>query len=379
MPMAAPAPIRIMHVLGRMDHGGIEHWLLEVFARSDRDRFRHEVVVREPGRHALHDRLDHLGIPCTHCPGHPNPAAFGRAFLALLRRGPPVAAVHSHLDRFTGLVMLLARLGGVPVRIAHMHNDYAGDDRAAGWRRRAYMAAVRALVHRCATAGIGVGEGAADYLFGPRWRQDPRWRVMPCGIDPAPLRRRGADPALRRSLDLPEGAWVVGSVGRLAEQKNQAALVDCLPALLRLVPEAVLAIAGTGPLEEDLRARAARLGAAPALRLLGPRDDVPRLLTGAFDAFAFPSRFEGLGVAAIEAQAAGLPCLVSTAVPAAALVAAAAPGRLDPDAGAQAWAEGIAALRGRAVDHAAAWSAVAEGPLAIGRGVAELERLYAGG
>jgi glycosyltransferase involved in cell wall biosynthesis len=377
--MAAPAPIRIVHVLGRMDHGGIEHWLLEVFARFDRSRFRHEVVVREPGRHALHDRLDQLGVPCTHCPGHPNPAAFGRAFLALLRQGPAAAVVHSHLDRFTGLVMLFARLGGVPVRIAHMHNDYAGDDRAAGWRRRAYMAAVRGLVRRCATAGIGVGDGAADYLFGPRWRQDPRWRVMPCGIDPAPLSRRAADPGLRSALGLAEGAWVVGSVGRLAEQKNQMVLVEGLPALLRLVPQAVLAIAGTGPLEAQLRTRAAQLGVAPALRLLGPRDDVPHLLTGVFDAFAFPSRFEGLGVAAIEAQAAGLPCILSSAVPAAAWVPAAAAIGLDPDAGAQAWADGIASLRGRTVDHQAAWTAVADGPLAIGHGVAELERLYAGG
>ncbi len=335
------------------------------------------MVVREPGRHALVDALDALGVPVHYCPGHPHPLAFGRAFLRLLRTGPRFTAVHSHLDRFTGLIMLLARFGRVPVRIAHMHNDYSRDDQAGGWRACGYAGVVRGLVQQHATAGIGVSGAAADYLFGRGWPGDPRWRVLPCGIDPQPLRRRTPDPVLRAACGIPADAWVVGAVGRLAPQKNHALLIEALPHLRRLVPGVRLVIAGTGPLADSLRARATALGVADVLVLAGARDDIPALLTGVFDAFAFPSWFEGMPLAVVEAQAAGLPCVVSAAVPASAIVARTGVVRCAPDAAPVVWAAAIAGCRTAVTDHAAAWQGVADGPLAIGHGVRVLEELYA--
>ena len=365
-------PRRILHVVGRMDRGGIERWLVEVFRRSDRARFAHEVVVREDGQHAFFPELAALGIPIHFCPGHPNPWAFGKAFLRLLRQGPRVDVVHSHLDLFTGFIVFLARLAGVPVRIAHIHNDYSSVDRSAGWRKQTYVALIRWLVARCATQGLAVSEAAARYLYGAQWERHPRWRLLPPGIDLAPLRERRRDDRLRQELGIPLTAWVIGTTGRLVPQKNHALLIEALPAVRVRIPQAVLVIAGAGPLAPGLRARAEQLGLSSAVSLLGSREDVPHLLTGVFDAFVFPSMFEGLGLSIVEAQAAGLPCVISTAVPDLAVLPGSAAVRLPPTATPAVWAEAIAAMQTVSVDHASVWAACAAGPLAIDQGVAAL-------
>ena len=371
---AAPKlmPRRVLHVVGRMDRGGIERWLVEVFRRSDRGRFAHEVVVREDGQHAFFPELAALNIPIHYCPGHPDPVAFARSFVGLLRRRPAFDVVHSHLDLFTGFIIFLARFAGVPVRIAHIHNDYSLTDRTSGWRHRAYVAIMRWLVARFATQGLAVSAAAANYFFGARWQQKRHRQILAPGVDLAPLRRRTQDNLRREELGIPAAAWVIGTTGRLVPQKNQALLIEAMTSVRKQIPQAVLVIAGAGPLAPSLQARAAELGLTSAIRLLGSREDVPQLLTGVFDAFVFPSLFEGLGLSIVEAQAAGLPCVISTAVPDLAVIAGSSSQRISPDASPVAWAAAIVAMHEKTVDHAAVWATCAAGPLAIDHGVAAL-------
>ena len=298
--------------------------------------------------------------------------AFGRSFVGLLRRRPAFDVVHSHLDLFTGFIIFLARFAGVPVRIAHIHNDYSLTDRTAGWRHRAYVAIMRWLVARFATQGLAVSAAAANYFFGAQWQGQPRWRILPPGIDLAPLRQRTRDDLRRQQLGIPATAWVIGTTGRLVPQKNHALLIEALPAVRALIPHAVLVIAGTGPLMPILQTRVAELGLTSAVWLIGARDDVPQLLTGVFDAFVFPSLFEGLGLSIVEAQAAGLPCVISTAVPDLAVFDTASSQRLSPHAAPAAWAVAIAEMYDVQVDHATLWATCAAGPLAIDHGVAAL-------
>jgi glycosyltransferase involved in cell wall biosynthesis len=118
--------------------------------------------------------------------------------------------------------------------------------------------------------------------------------VIPLGIDLD--RFDGARPALP-----PDGPRV-GNVARLAPQKDHRTLIEAA----RLVPEAELVIVGSGELREELE----RAAEGVRVRFLGARDDVPELLAS-FDVFAFPSRFEGLCLAVIEAQAAGVPVVAT--------------------------------------------------------------------
>ena len=125
-----------------------------------------------------------------------------------------------------------------------------------------------------------------------------RTHVVPLGIDLA--RFRDGRPAL--------GGTIVGNVARLAEQKGHRDLVAAASQVLERRPDVRFVVAGEGELRDELEELAAPLG--DRFAFLGDRDDVPDLLAS-FDVFAFPSRFEGLCLAVIEAQAAGVPVVAT--------------------------------------------------------------------
>jgi glycosyltransferase involved in cell wall biosynthesis len=138
-------------------------------------------------------------------------------------------------------------------------------------------------------------------------------RVIVNGVDVDKIDRRVAGAGDKRAeLGLRAGDFVIGTAGRLVEQKAQKDLIAALPIVLRDVPAARVVIAGVGPLEQELRAQAAALGLADRVRLVGVRSDVVEVMS-VFDVFAFPSIYEGLGVVLLEAAVAGAP-IVATRV-----------------------------------------------------------------
>jgi glycosyltransferase involved in cell wall biosynthesis len=116
--------------------------------------------------------------------------------------------------------------------------------------------------------------------------------------------------ALRRALDLPTNRPLILGVGRLVEQKGFVTLIEAMPRVLAVQPDAQAILVGSGELQEALAARAEALGVSHAVRFLGRRDDVPRLLAAA-DIFCLPSLDEGLPLAIAEAMAAGLPVVAT--------------------------------------------------------------------
>ena len=147
------------------------------------------------------------------------------------------------------------------------------------------------------------------------WEEDSRCRLLHCGLDWRPF-EQALEPALvRRELGIPEGAWVVGHVGRMEEQKNHLSLIRLFAKIRAADPAAHLLLLGDGRLKASIVGLVASLNLNSFVTIAGVRSDVARLMRGAMDLFVFPSRYEGLGLAFIEAQAAGLPCVVSTAVP----------------------------------------------------------------
>lgn len=107
-----------------------------------------------------------------------------------------------------------------------------------------------------------------------------------------------------------EDKFVIGNVGRLQFQKNQLFLLDIFASVLKKKPEAILWMIGQGEDEDKIREKIQKLNLGTAVKMLGVRNDVPNLLQ-AMDVFVFPSVFEGLGIALLEAQATGLTCIAS--------------------------------------------------------------------
>lgn len=144
-------------------------------------------------------------------------------------------------------------------------------------------------------------------------RGAPRGRVSVVWNGRDARRYRSGDPTRPRTeLGLPADAPIVGTVGRLVERKGHHDLLGAWPTVLEHDPTARLVFVGDGPRRPALEAQAAELGCTDSVTFAGTRDDVPSLLA-LFDVFVFPSHYEGLPGALIEAMAAGLP-IVTTPV-----------------------------------------------------------------
>jgi glycosyltransferase involved in cell wall biosynthesis len=332
---------RALHVLGSLNPGGVERWLLDtVRLRGDSPwRFDFCLLGRERGAYA--PQIEALGCGVLHCPLAPR-ITFPARLFALLRR-ERYEVVHSHVHHFSGVVLAMARAAGVAVRAAHSHTC----EITPGMRlqRRLYRRVMQALLANSMTLGFACSERAAGFA-GEKLRS--RCRILPCGIDLHAFQRaRSGRPDLKRQLGVPDDAPVVGHVGRLATEKNQAFLLRVAARLISRVPRARLVIVGGGCLHRNLEAMVRRLGLQQRVVFSGPRDDVPELLSGAFDAFALPSLREGLPAVVLEAQAAGLPCVVSEQTPTEAVVLPELVERVALGRGTTAWADALARALGR--------------------------------
>jgi glycosyltransferase involved in cell wall biosynthesis len=368
-------PLRALHVVAHLDRGGIENWLVQLARRVDPARVRMEFLVQteRPGEHE--GALRHLGIRVLRCPSPRHPLRYARALLRLLEANGPYDIVHSHLFTWSGLVLRIAAKAGVPCRLAHSHTVAPAGNGVPPLLWPAYAALMRRWIRRYATCGLAASRAASEALFGPASRNHLRREVLPCGIDLDPFARPVDRASLRRQLGIAEQAIVVGHVGRFVASKNHAFLLEIARYLLAREPSSVLLLVGDGPLRGAVEAQARKV--SDRIVFAGSIGDVPAML-GAMDVFVFPSRFEGLGLAAVEAQAAGLPTVVADHLPRELEVVPPLVRRVSLDEPHAAWADvALRCARGpRPVEAHEALRLVAASPFNITRIAETLSRLY---
>lgn len=306
--------MRILHVIGGLNRGGAETWLVQVLEHIDRRSNRVDLLVHSAEAGAYDEAVERLGVRVLPCPRPSHPLAYALQFRRILRDCGPYDCVHSHIHWYTGYVLLLAAAMGVPSRIAHSHSDTRIPDSGASGLRRAYIWLMRGLIGRFATHGVAVSEHAAASLFGAGWKTDPRWSLCPLGIDLKPFGEQVDRDEVRRELGVSQDALVVGHVGRFAKVKNHKFLVEIAARFCRMEPRAVFLLVGDGPLRPEIEAMVAARGLGSQFVFAGARADVPRILKGAMDCFLLPSLYEGLPLALLEAQAAGLRAVASDTV-----------------------------------------------------------------
>lgn len=335
-------PIRVLHIVSMLYSGGVERWVLDLFTAGRAKRLDMDIATVLPTEGLFGRRASELGIRVFQCPGQGNPIRFMQNLRSLLRREGPYDAVHCHLHAFSGFAMFAAWLNGVPARVTHSHNVV--DNSSKSWKRKVYVEFSRILIKAFATSGMGPSSESTADLFGASWQKDPRWRVMRCGINLDPFLAPIPSDIHKELFGLPEDAIVMGSVGRLSPEKNSEMLVDILAAAVKLDSRAHLLIIGEGPLRERLWQKAKDANCESHLRLPGTRADVPAIMRGVMNVFLFPSPppplgNEALPIAVVEAQAAGLPVVISDGVTTEAIADPELVQRIPANAGAQAWAE----------------------------------------
>ena len=297
---------RVVHIFGAMDRGGAELRTVEAVESLERAEFD-TVYVTLAGREGqLGERIRAFGDRVV-------PIRLDRRFpLRFVRflRANRADVVHSHVATFSGATLTLARLAGVRRRIAHFRSD--GDQRADTAARRGQRAIMKALLSRSATDIVGVSPGSLDHGWRPRWRTDPRCRVIANGLDVRSLPAVDDRRAIRDELGIARDVRVICHVGRPDVVKNRRRAVElaCHPAVARAA--AVLVV--VGPLEDGeaqrWRARAREQGHEEAVRFLDTRTDVLRVLNAA-DLTLVTSTQEGLPGVVLESLAVGTPVLAS--------------------------------------------------------------------
>lgn len=308
-------PKRILHIVGGMNRGGVETWLMNVLRHIDHSRFQMDFLVHTDNPCAYDNEIRALGariIPCLH---PSRPLQYAHNFKRILRECGPYDVVHSHVHHYSGFTLWLAHQAGVSVRIAHSHNDTVIAEAKASLTRHVYLSLSKQLIYAHATIGLACSRKAAVDLYGTDWEKDFRWRLLYYGIDLNPFSMPVDKLSVRAELGIPKDVFVVGHVGRFAEQKNHAFLVGIASEIVKLEPKARFLLVGDGILRGQIEAKAFAVGLKDHIIFTGVREDIPRLLLGAMDVFVFPSLYEGLGLVLVEAQAAGLPCVYSDVVP----------------------------------------------------------------
>lgn len=292
----------ILHLFVTLPVGGAENLLLSIVKRLDAERFR-SVICCIGRKGAIGERVEQLGFPVIELGRLDQGGWDGTIVRELFRiiRDHDIALVHSHLYHANLYGRLAARRAHVPC-IASVHNTYTRPK----WHRRLIN---RYLGRHTARLIAGSEEIKRDMV---RYDGIPaaKIEVIPNAID---LSRAASDltPAeARRRLGIEPEAFVLGTIGRLEEQKGHRHLLDALAQLAQRGMRPRLLLIGAGRLEQALRDQIAALGLERQVAMLGTRDDLGDLLR-AMDLFVMPSLWEGLSLAMLTAMAAGLPVVAT--------------------------------------------------------------------
>ncbi len=351
---------------------------MHILRSIDRRRFQMDFLTHTAERAEYDEEIESLGCRLLPCARPGRLIQYAQNLKRILRENGPYDVIHSHPHHFSGWVLRVAREAGIPMRVAHSHNDTSQKDQRASLIRRGYLALAGHWVSRHATHGLAASAKAARSLFGDHWQRDPRWRILYCAIDCGSFQTQVDRRAVRAELGIPEDALVVGHVGRFAEQKNHRFLLEIADEVSRRIGNMKLLLVGEGPLRPAVEEEAARLGLTDRVIYAGNRPDVAKLMRTAMDIFVLPSFFEGLPLVGIEAQAAGLPIVLSDVVTEELDVVTPNIRRLGLRQPASAWAEKIAdfATNEPKVAQAEALAMIKKSPFNIATSVSMLETFY---
>ena len=303
-------PIRILHMIGCLEMGGSQSLVLNLYKKVDRQKIQFDFVVDNPQRMELASEMERLGAKIFFMPKFSgrNIKQVRCAWESFFKEHPEYKILHSHVRSYASIYLPIAKKYGVKT-IIHAHNTSNGSGLASVVKR-----ILQYPLRFQADFFMACSKEAAQWLFGKKVTQSDRCRILKNAID---LRLYQKDPDSReryRKEHNIQNKKVYIHVGRMVPQKNHDFLLEVFADIHQKDPNTVLVCIGSGELRDEIQRKIDALQLSDSAWLLGNRNDVPALLNMA-DCFLFPSMWEGLGIVAVEAQAAGLPCICSDQVP----------------------------------------------------------------
>lgn len=392
--MSVQRPIRVLNVVGSLNRGGIETWLMNVVRQRHPELQLDFLLGAQPGESGDYEReARQAGCRIYHYP--PSSRLVKRLRILGLARTPRTLAetlqaggydvVHVHGDEFNGDRLKESAEAGTAVRVAHCHHTKiargkGGPEMWIRWAR--YLTLDRARTLRYATDLVACGREAGHLMVGSKWETDSRCRVIYCGVPLTAFDKTFSTASRGEFLlryALPSDAIVIGHAGSMGpgRVKNHSFLVEVFAELARRDKRYHLVMIGDGPLRSDIRLQVETLGLSDRVRMPGLVNDVPSHMVHLFDVHVLPSLAEGLPVVAIEAAAAGLYSILSDRITNE--LADHLPGRTEQlplEAPLATWADRMVQGVARRESPFAGIARVRATPLSIDQSVQDLVNLY---
>jgi len=296
--------VKIAFVIDDLGLGGAQRQLLELLKRLDRRRFQPVVFALSEKKIALKDAFEKAGISVILFDqrGKISLPVLFKLWKALRQFSPTI--VHTYLFTADFYGRIAAKMAGVPILISSVRSTEPDKK----WR---YILVDWYLGKWC-DAVIGNASCIGEIVAAREKIKPSKIYTIHNGVDlnrfPYPMQNGH----LRKSLEIPEGAFVLGTVGRLGPEKDHRTLLHAVAEVSQKGLKPYLLLIGDGPLSASLVRLGKELGIATHLKWLGARSDIPELLAG-IDLFVLPSRYEGCPNVVLEAMAAGK-CVVATRV-----------------------------------------------------------------
>lgn len=297
--------IRILQIVTYMGCGGLETMLMNYYRHINRDKVQFDFLVHRDFNADFNQEIKSLG-------GHifcisrliPWKKSYREQLKAFFKSHPEYRIVHVHQDCLSAVALQCASECGIPVRIVHSHNSNQ-DKNIKYLIKRHYMKQIPYY----ATEYFACGRAAGDWMF----RGHP-YQLLYNAVDVEKYVYSLEKAVHVRKKFHMENDLVIGHVGRFDPQKNHTFLIDIFFECTKLISNIKLLLVGDGERRLKIQTKVKALGMEDKVIFTGVRTDVDALLQ-AMDVFVFPSLYEGVPVTMIEAQAAGLPCVISNYVP----------------------------------------------------------------
>lgn len=309
---------RIVFFSHGLSANGIETFLVNVLKKIDRTKYDITVIIAiDEGVYCLHEKtVTDLGIRVIHA-GDLDALKKKFDYIKNVKRilsEERFDIAHSNMDLLNGVTLTIAKKCGIPVRICHAHNSKSQYDpigRFANVKKllqKIYSKTMKKMIVDSSTELLACSDVASEYFYGDR-----KSTLIYNGIDTDAFKNANINKESYARNFAADNEKLIVSVGRLSAQKNPAFAIDIIAELVKFRTDFKYIWVGAGELENEMKDKAEQLGVSDKIVFTGVRTDVKEILF-CCDCFIMPSLFEGLPFSLIEAQAAGLHCVVSDVI-----------------------------------------------------------------
>lgn len=305
-------PIRVLHLINWLNPGGIERWLLQMLKEVDLERYRMDIACKGNGVGSLAPEAVSMGARVWHTPFDWTHIGYASQLYSLIQK-EQYNIIHNHLAVYAGLAGVIAKMSRVSTVLSFHNTDHASDSISNQGLRRlrdVYGHMSILVADRCADVVTGCSTAVIDANQAKYRISKHKARVLYYGVEVPQILNAEQRAAVRKEIDVSSEAPMIVHIGRFVPQKNHRMLLAIASRLLAQFPSAIFVLIGDGPLRLEIAAEIQANNLSSNFRVLGVRHDIERIL-GASDVLLFPSLWEGLGLVAIEANAAGIPVVAS--------------------------------------------------------------------